>query len=453
MDARAAEARSRGAPQAQRPLLIGGERRGAAGPIPPPEAPDTKAERPGKQEDQQGPRHQPQASRRASLPRQPAPRLRQQLAHPAHGLRLRDQVVLDHQRAPPLLQGIPEQHHACPGAFLEAAAPRRRGGIEAHESNLGEVRFDPAVRVAGAHGVVTRIGGPPAEVPRHVAGRDPQDAEHEYHRAREQLAVPGAPDEEEVGDRVLHFARKLTRVPERGRQPTLDGGSRVGRILALAEPPRQRPHTPIELRRHREIGSEPGWIALPAPTQGADVRHVPVDCHYVAQIVAVDGLVEEIASGVAIEPLRRGPGRARPAKVHAEGPTLGGEDDSVPERSDHLDVRGEKRRGMAEPRPRGEARRRDDAALLALPPLTRPAGEGTRAPVHRQIARLPGRGRIEPHPQGHAGIVGDGARPGEIDAVAQPGDGRRTRSPPQPSDGHARKDEEHHRRARDAQRG
>jgi hypothetical protein len=71
-------------------------------------------------------RRRAQQSCSTALARQPASSFAQELADPAHRLRLRDQVVIDDERAPPLMQGVPEQHHA-PKRFLRTTRPE--GGV------------------------------------------------------------------------------------------------------------------------------------------------------------------------------------------------------------------------------------------------------------------------------------------------------------------------------------
>src|SRR5207253_10616507 len=76
-----------------------------------------------------------------------------------------------------------------------------------------------------------------------------------------------------------------------------------------------------------------------------------------------------------------------------------------------------------------------------------------RPPMHRQVARLGAWRGIEPPPQDHSRVVGDGAMAGQVYAVTEASDGGRPRGPPQPADGDSRKGEEDECRTGDSEEG
>jgi len=282
-DARAAEACSlppatSAAPASDRRRAPGGSRSTRL-----PEAPQAQPSAPGKQEDQPG---VPATKRRRPaaplFPRQPTPRLAQQLTHPAQGLRLRDQVVLATSARHRCSRA--SQNSTCvPRRFPACCRGRRRGGVEAHES-LGEVRLDPAVRVPGAHGVVTASVLRPPSTPSTLR--------------------PGFPEREQMSTIALENSSQCPARRTKGSRRSDPAPRPEAHACTGALPPAS-----ARWRRPRRPGPCPRRAAAPGPGRGASssggtarsgasrphsaarVRAgrggpaPPVDCHHVAQIL------------------------------------------------------------------------------------------------------------------------------------------------------------------------
>jgi len=271
-----------------------------------------------------------------ALPRQPTPRSGSAMTHLRHGPAParsgRTRPLAPATAAP----GVPEQHHACQALSLDA--PRADGGgVKAHESTSGSTPR-PSLCASGAHGSGRCRCSALPKVPRHVAGRDPRTRSMSTMRPRTRLkksdVLPPRPgvfsDDHCTGalpaQRSMCGGRRRPALPSPSRAP---GPGRAHRAPAPRDRERARPHRAARVRAGRGGPATPG-------------RLPPV-----AQIVAVHGLVRK-GSPAALCRRRCGAGGQgrRAAKVHAEGPTPGREDDPVgtfrPPRR-----RGKKRRGTA----------------------------------------------------------------------------------------------------------